>query len=282
MRFYQFKIGNVPCICFEESSKNISIVDEFTQDKHDEVLSAYLEHGAKNSQVEIGFNYLYIEQEGYKILIDTGLGKGALLSCMEQIGLKANDIDVIIITHGDGDHVGGLHQFKRAKIIMAEKAYALWMDEEQRNALQKNAFNALKRVFPIESIRGSNSGKERFATVVLPSLGERLQLVKDGEEFIRGLSMFPSPGHREDHYCLRIESAGSTLICLADALRHGFQMKYSKLPSMYDSVDELWTQSLQSIQAMDPGKSFLYFANHVSFPGVLEYNKEGLLLNKKV
>ena len=45
------------------------------------------------------------------ILFDTGGDASILLSNMEKLGIEPKDIDVIVLSHIHGDHVGGLHGF---------------------------------------------------------------------------------------------------------------------------------------------------------------------------
>lgn len=45
------------------------------------------------------------------ILFDTGGDASILLSNMEKLGIDPKDIDVIVLSHIHGDHVGGLHGF---------------------------------------------------------------------------------------------------------------------------------------------------------------------------
>ncbi len=281
MRHYKFKIGELNCVSLEEGNATIPIVKEFSEEKHQSVLAAHKEHGSKLDTVEIGFNYLLLQCDGKNVLIDCGKGQGVLVANLEEIGIAPSDIDYLIITHGDGDHIGGLHHFEHAKIVMAQNAYDIWMDDARREQLKQGAFDALVRIFPADKISGSNSGKENFAKEVIPSLGERLILVKNEEEFLPGIKMFATPGHREDHYAIEIKSGAHTLVCLADAIRHGFQLKYPELSSLYDSYDKDWSSSISIIKRRDVDKEFVYFGTHVAFPGLLSYDANGHLVAVK-
>ena len=54
-----------------------------------------------------GFSCL-IEEDGKKILFDTGDKGDALLYNMEKLGFDANDIDIVVLSHNHWDHTGGL------------------------------------------------------------------------------------------------------------------------------------------------------------------------------
>ena len=45
------------------------------------------------------------------ILFDTGGNSAVLLNNMQQLGMDAKEIDVVVLSHIHGDHVGGLNGF---------------------------------------------------------------------------------------------------------------------------------------------------------------------------
>ncbi|KAB7645587.1 MBL fold metallo-hydrolase [Polymorphobacter fuscus] len=66
--------------------------------------------GATQGQIELSVNALLIRLPGHVALIDTGYGmpRGTLLASLEKAGTRADAVTDIMITHGHGDHVGGL------------------------------------------------------------------------------------------------------------------------------------------------------------------------------
>jgi len=59
-----------------------------------------------------------IRTPGADILFDTGGDSSVLLSNMEKMGINPEDIDIVVISHIHGDHVGGLDGFleRNAKV----------------------------------------------------------------------------------------------------------------------------------------------------------------------
>ncbi len=70
---------------------------------------------------EHGFSVL-IETEGKKILIDTGSTGVAVTHNLNRLGMKPEDIDIVVISHGHNDHTGGLTNFS-ARIIAHPDAF---------------------------------------------------------------------------------------------------------------------------------------------------------------
>ncbi len=50
---------------------------------------------------------MFVEVNGHRILFDTGTGR-TLLNNAKEIGVELKDAEFIIISHGHGDHMGGL------------------------------------------------------------------------------------------------------------------------------------------------------------------------------
>lgn len=70
---------------------------------------------------------LYIETKALKILFDTGSDDSFAINA-KQLGVKLEDVDLLVISHGHYDHGGGLETFlkvnKKAKIYIGPNAFA--------------------------------------------------------------------------------------------------------------------------------------------------------------
>lgn len=70
---------------------------------------------------------IYIETSKHKILFDAGPDGNLLISNAAKLGIKLEEIDIAIISHGHYDHTGGLSGFlainKSAKIYIHKIAY---------------------------------------------------------------------------------------------------------------------------------------------------------------
>lgn len=83
-----------------------------------------------------------LQGDGMNILVDTGvdtedevkkeLWSGLITECkgviwaLEQVGLKPEDIDVVILTHAHIDHIGGVERFKNARIYIQQEEFEAW------------------------------------------------------------------------------------------------------------------------------------------------------------
>lgn len=89
-------------------------------------------------------NVVLISSKNYKAIIDTGFAhtKETLVSKLNALGLKPDDITHVIITHSHGDHVGGLDLFKKAKILVNADEVPFWSKKADLKGLELSTFEA--------------------------------------------------------------------------------------------------------------------------------------------
>lgn len=144
----------------------------------------------EKNRVELSLNCLFIEVNDVKILIDTGIGNKFsqkyieiykvrkhtdLLLQLETLGVKPEDIDIVILTHLHFDHCGyntvynnGVVEplFKKAKYIVQknEWEYALSPDERSSPSYIKDNFLPIED--KIELINGNTEIKDLNLNII--------------------------------------------------------------------------------------------------------------------
>lgn len=87
------------------------------------------------------------------ILFDAGLGAqagGQLVSLLDSLGVKPEDVDYLYVSHFHGDHIGGMLNegnavFSNAKVYVGKVEYDAWMAmDEDRNAQVRATMEAYK------------------------------------------------------------------------------------------------------------------------------------------
>src|SRR4030095_7480117 len=151
---------------------------------------------------------------GRTILVDTGIGakkpdlpRGELLTNLEQLGVRLDDIDVVVNTHLHFDHVGWncsqqdgefVPTFPRAEYWIAPKEWDFWTDPA------------------ILAEEGPH-----LRTDVLPLTDSAQMRLVDGEAAITPeLSLVPTPCPTPGHSSIAVSSSGERAIILGDVAHH--------------------------------------------------------------
>jgi glyoxylase-like metal-dependent hydrolase (beta-lactamase superfamily II) len=169
------------------------------------------------------------------VLFDTGNGvlrreherlrsrvpDGGLVVRLAQAGYKAEDIDVVVITHGHPDHIGGLTAggkpvFPRARYAFGATEFDFWRRGDQVREARK--FN-----------------RELFMTICGP-LADRSSFIEPGDEVVPGIRAVDAAGHSVGMMAYHIESEGKRLLVWADTCIH-YVMSIQR-PEWHIDVDD--------------------------------------------
>ncbi|SEA46840.1 MBL fold metallo-hydrolase [Rubrimonas cliftonensis] len=141
------------------------------------------------------------------ILFDTGNApategtRGFTLARLAEAGVSPEQIDVVVITHMHGDHIGGLMTdgaptFPNARYVMGAREYDAW----------------------------TNGGvpEERAAGVIpiVTPLAEKTTFIEPGQSVVSGVEAVEAFGHAPGHMVYHLESEGRRLMVTADTANH--------------------------------------------------------------
>ncbi len=133
--------------------------------------------------------YLAVEETGLT-LIDTGVANRAQLvfEIMAQLGHQPNDLNNIVITHADPDHVGSLAAIQKQS---GAKVYS----GKETAVFLKQGIMPKHLPGPVQWIA------ERMVSIDIVDMAA-VTTVDDGETLpiLGGLEAIATPGHTEDHY----------------------------------------------------------------------------------
>ncbi len=178
---------------------------------------------------------LLVDTGSSRVLIDTGAGAmspdtGKLPESLLAAGFRTDAIDIAILSHAHPDHIGGVHNFPRAELVMLQEEFDFWMGAETQHRLEASELYGLGALEPLMAT---------FIRDQLVPARERLRLLRQPSEVAPGILVFPALGHTPGHAAVLISSGRQQLLYVGDAVIHGLQFEHPDWVSPLDlSPDE--------------------------------------------
>ncbi len=193
-----------------------------------------------------------VQTDGKNILFDAGLGAfgGQTMKRLEALGIKADDINIIYLTHFHADHIAGLvtkddegkdvKVFKNASVYAGKTEYKAWMKRIPKNDLQKAVMGIYK---------------------------DSLHLFKFGESLPHGVLALNAVGHTPGHTAFQF----GNLLVIGD-LMHGYalQKDHPEINSNYDMDKKKSIESRKRILQYARDNKLLMAGMHLPPPGFVE------------
>jgi glyoxylase-like metal-dependent hydrolase (beta-lactamase superfamily II) len=195
-------------------------------------------------------NTFLIRTPDKNVLVDTGFGR-LLFQHLDSLGLNADEIGDILITHLHGDHIGGLLKngqilFPNAKIYISQPEYDYWVKSNNQQAL--NVLNAYKdRLILFPPNEWTN-----IRTTLLP-----------------GIFPVATYGHTPGHVSFLIQSGKEKFLIWGD-LTHAMaiQMPYPQVAVSYDVNPDDAIRSRETVLKYVSENRIPIAGMHIAHPGM--------------
>jgi glyoxylase-like metal-dependent hydrolase (beta-lactamase superfamily II) len=226
----------------------------------------------QSEPVAVSINAYLINTGSHLILVDTGAGElfgplsGLLLSNLTAAGYRADQVDIILLTHIHGDHSGGLsvqgkRQFPNATVYVDGRETAHWLNKDE----EAKAPASSRKTF------------EQSQTTVNPYVvAKRLVEFRPDSEVIPGITARTAPGHTPGHTAYLVESQGHKLLLWGDTIHAAeVQFDHPEVTVQYDVNTDEAIRSRQQLLDFAAKTGVLVGSAHISFPGLGHVRKVG-------
>jgi glyoxylase-like metal-dependent hydrolase (beta-lactamase superfamily II) len=212
--FYRFQLGGFEVTTLLDGALQYEGPHPiFGQDQTAEAAAQLLEaNHLPTTQFVNGFTPVLVNTGSELVLFDSGnpparreMGAARLVEALQAAGYTPDQIDVVVITHMHGDHIGGLATdgaatYPNARYATGETEYDFWSSEDR--------------------LSGATESNAQLVQANVVPLAEKTTFVKEEGEVAPGIRGLQAFGHTPGHMIYHVESEGRRLLIWADTANH--------------------------------------------------------------
>jgi len=217
--FYRFKIGDFQATVISDGYGPIP-VPIFAGNASEAELALVLEANFMQPVIQVTSNPLVVDTGQQRILVDTGFGEKlgpsfgsfpALEENMGRAGITPKSIDLVVMSHGHLDHIGGLVTksgllaFSEAQFVFVDTEWNYWTGSRYESEVNSSPMPDPFKEGTIGAAREN-----------LPPVADRSRFVKQGGEITSGVHYIAAPGHSPSHASILFTSGKEQFMHMGD------------------------------------------------------------------
>lgn len=261
---YRMQLGDFDVIALSDGTIPLNL-HTLLHDAIPGELDQLLHHNFLDSVVETSITAFLVKANNQLILIDAGSGSffGAALGKVKQnllaIGIRPEEINVILPTHLHVDHVGGLVSdgkmvFPNATVYISKPEAAFWLDAANKQTANKRA-------------QPFFDGAQ--ASIAPYQQAGKVKTFEPGAQLFPGLSSAPALGHTPGESFYILESKGQKLVFWGDIVHAGAVQFANPAVTIDFDVDLTVAEATRKKAFEEAAKNGYWIAApHLSFPGI--------------
>jgi len=218
----------------------------------------------EGDEYEFAYTCCYLKHRDRHILIDAGFDPDTAPGALESIDVLPEDIDLVLLTHADRDHVAGL--------LMADGSLTY---PNAQHVISKELWDNLSDPATLDALADERSA---FYRKFVRALDDSIQLCDGESDVAAGIRFIPSPGHRIGHAVYEFASEGTPLLHTGDAFFHPVFAEHPDWANVTDSIPDQGAESRKLLVARAAESDALILSTHTPFPGIGRLSKTDELL----
>jgi glyoxylase-like metal-dependent hydrolase (beta-lactamase superfamily II) len=261
--FYRFKLGGFEITTLLDGALQYEGPHPiFGQDQTPEAAAELLEaNHLPTTQFVNGFTPVLVNTGSELVLFDSGnpparreAGAARLVEALQAAGYTPDQIDVVVITHMHGDHIGGLGAdgtatYPNARYATGETEYDFWSSEDR--------------------LSGTTEANAQLVQANVVPLAEKTTFVKEEGEVAPGIRGLQAFGHTPGHMIYHVESEDRRLLIWADTANHYvMSVQRPEWHVRYDMDKEAAAATRRRVFDMAAAERIPVTGYHMPFPAV--------------
>jgi glyoxylase-like metal-dependent hydrolase (beta-lactamase superfamily II) len=197
--FDRFKIGNFQATVISDGYGQIPVGPIFAMNASEAELAPVLKANFMQPVIQATNNMLVVDTGRERILVDTGFGEKlgpsfgsfpGLAANLRRAGIAPESIDLVVMSHGHLDHIGGLvtktgaPAFPKAQFVFVDTEWNYWTGSRYESEVNSSPMPDPFKKGTIGAAREN-----------LPPVADRSRFVKQGGEITSGVHYVAAPGH---------------------------------------------------------------------------------------
>jgi glyoxylase-like metal-dependent hydrolase (beta-lactamase superfamily II) len=253
---YRMNVGKFECLVLKDGG-GPRVASQFLPSAPQEELDATVRRlDLDPASIEFSINIWCVKTGSHTLLIDTGLGTSNLPEKLLAEGVDPASIDLVVITHGHWDHIGGIMNtagdfvYPNAQYVISQTEWKHWTQDDRFSEADENPAKGVWQT--------------------LKSRSDRVSILSGGDEVevAPGVCLVAAPGHTVGHSGVLLESNGERLLHIADAGHHWFQLSCPQWSPEFDYDKSQSAVTRRKVFERMARENLILAAYHFPFPGV--------------
>jgi glyoxylase-like metal-dependent hydrolase (beta-lactamase superfamily II) len=278
--FYRFKIGDFQATVISDGHGPIPVGPIFAMNVSEAELAPVLKANFMSAVIQVTNNILVVDTGRERILVDTGFGEKigppfgsfpGLEANLRRAGILPVSIDLVVISHGHLDHIGGLVTksgalaFPKAQFVFVDTEWNYWTGYRYESDANSSPMPDPFKQATIGAAREN-----------LPPVADRSRFVKRGGEIASGVHYVASPGHSPSHASILFTSDKEQFMHMGDIAHNPVtSLQHPDWTPVFDFDPAQAIKSRKAILDRVATDGIMAMAYHFPFPAIGHVVRQG-------